>query len=198
MNACSYACPFPTTCLNGSSACTTWGFESATVEGWSFGRGNLDPNPTAAVTTARAAVGTHSLFVPVSTIAWVQVPFCALIGANMAGKFFHAQVYFDTGGVAFPNGMQTLNQVYVTLATDPDIAPFGAQDGIIQEYLDPAPGSGFAQFIPNSWQSIDAPMPTDDDLVTTQAAMILIGINLAAAPANYTQGTLYVDDVRIF
>jgi hypothetical protein len=184
--------------LNGTSACTSWGFESNDVEGWSFGLGNLSPNPTAAVTTARAAVGTHSLFVPVSTIAWVQVPFCPLVGANMAGKRFHAQVYFDTGGVAFTNGMQNLNQVYVTVATDPNISPFGAQDGVIQEYLDPAPGSGFAQFSPNSWQSIDAPMPTDDALVTTQAAMILIGVNLGAAPANYTQGTLFVDDVRIF
>jgi hypothetical protein len=186
------------TCLNGTSACTSWGFESNTVEGWSFGRGNLDPNPTAAVTTLHPAVGSRSLFVPVSTIAWVQVPFCAGIGASMAGKRFHAQVYFDTGGVAFDNQMQDLNQVYVTLATDPNIPPFGAQDGVLQAYLDPNPLTGTALFIPNSWQSLDAPMPTDDPLVTTQAAMIQIGINLAAAPATYTRGTLFVDDVRIF
>jgi hypothetical protein len=181
--------------------CSSWSFESNTVEGWAFGLGNLDPSPTAAVTTTHPAAGSFSLFVPVSTIAWVQVPFCAGIGANMAGKSFHAQVFFDTGGAVFTNTGTDLNQVFFNLTTDPNGVnggPAGAKTGLVQAYLDPSVANGFPLFLPNTWQSLNAPGPTDNPLVTTQAAMIQIGVQLSNPPATYTQGRLFVDDVRIF
>jgi hypothetical protein len=195
-NTCSYACAFPLTCRDGTVVCSTWAFESRTLEGWSFGLGNLEPNPTAVVTSARAAVGSSSLFVPVSTIAWVQVPVCPGVGANMAQKFIHAQVYFDTGGVAFNNTMQDLNQVFVRLTTDPNIPPFSAQTYAVHTYLDPNPLNASPLFIPNQWWNLNGVIPSDQ--VGTHAAVIQIGIQLTGAPANYTQGKLFVDDVRIF
>ena len=174
--------------------CSSWSCESNTVEGWAFGLGNLEPNPILATTSVRAAVGSFSIFAPVSTLAWVQVPVCAGIGANMAGKSFHAQVYLDTHGVAFDNASQSINQVYVNLTTDPNIPPFGAKTGVLQAYLDPAPGT--ALFIANEWNSLDGKIPSDT--VTPQAAVIEIGIQFGSVPAIYTQATLYVDDVKIF
>ena len=193
-NSCSYACASSLTCLNGAVVCSSWAFESRTVEGWSFGLGNLEPAPMAAVTNARAAAGSFSLFAPVSTIAWLLVPVCPGVGANMAGKSFHAQVYVDTGAVAFNNQSQDFNLVFVKVTTDPNIPPFGAQSVPYLAYFDPALGSKL--FIPNGWNSVDFTIPSD--AVTRQAAMIQIGIQLGDAPAIYTQGRLYVDDVRIF
>jgi hypothetical protein len=193
-NKCSYACAFSATCLNGTTVCSSWSFESKTVEGWVSGVGNLDPPLPVSNSTLHPAVGSSSLLAPVATIARIEVPLCAGINANLAGKRFHAQVWFDSQGIAFDNTSSDLNEIFVRFTTDPNIPPFAAASFLYQAFFDPAAASLSIQ--PNGWESIDFTIPSDS--VTTQTGVIQIGVQFSGAPASYTRGNLFIDDVRIF
>lgn len=175
--------------------CSSWSFESKTVEGWVSGVGNLDPPTPVSASSVHVAVGSSALLAPVATIARIEVPLCAGINANLAGKRFHAQVYFDSQGNAFNNTSSDLNEVFVRLTTDPTIPPFAAASVVYTAFFDPAP-DGSLSFVPNNWNSIDFTIPSDS--VTTQTGVIQIGVQFSDAPAAYTRGNLFIDDVRIF
>ncbi len=196
-NKCSYACASPITCLNNTVTCGSWSFESKTVEGWVSGVGNLEPAVPVSNSSLHPAVGSFSLMAPIFTINRIEVPLCAGINANLAGKHFHAQVWFDNQAHAFDNTSSDLNEVFVRFTTDPNIPPFAAASFLYTAFLDPTP-DGVSQFIdPNGgWNSIDFTIPTDS--VTTQTGVIQIGVQLSAPPADYTRGNLFIDDVRIF
>ena len=141
----------------------------------------------------RAFVGTYSLSATFATASIIYVPLCAGgVAANIAGKSFHARVYFDTGGAVFVNQMRNDNQVYAAAFTNGDAN--SPQTLITQVFFDAQTGSPAG--LPNSWVSLDGVIPSDT--VTTQAGYIGIGVLLDDPPSGYTSGTLYLDDVRIF
>jgi hypothetical protein len=137
--------------------------------------------------------GAYSLSATFSTASTIYVSLCAGgVGANIAGKSFHARVCFDTAGTTFVNQMFEDNQIYASAYANGDVN--SPQTTITHVFFDPAPGDPSG--LPNSWVSLGGTIPKDS--VTTQAAFIGISVLLDDPPSNYSAGTLYIDDVRIF
>ena len=127
--------------------------------------------------------------------ASVHVTLCSGVGANLAGKTFHARVFFDSGTWSPESfgGMNADNQIFaVALSTDQASSP---QSTIAHSFFDP-PDSTYPSGLADTWVSVDGTIQSDS--ITTQAVDIGIGILLENVPSGYTGGTFYIDDVRIF